>query len=66
MDHVYLGFPTDAIYVVTYIYTKVCTKIRLPLGEHTESIQIERGTIQGDTLSPLLFLIYKPFYSGSM
>ena len=33
-------------------------KKRLPSGEHTDSIPVERGTIQGNTRSPLLFLIY--------
>jgi hypothetical protein len=54
-----LGFPpTDAIDVVKDLYMEACTKVWLPSGLHTESIPAERGTIQGDTLSPLHFLIY--------
>ena len=53
-----LGFPTDAIDVVKDLYMEARTKIRLPSGEHTDSIPVERGTIQGNTRSPLLFLIY--------
>ena len=52
------GLPTDAIDVVKDLYTEACTKIRWPSGEHTESIQVKRGTIQGETFPPLLFLIY--------
>ena len=50
-----LGFPTDAINVVADLYTNATTRIKLPTGL-TEPININRGTIQGDTLSPLLFL----------
>jgi len=52
-----LGFPEDAIEVITELYTDAITKIRLYFAE-TGPIKIERGTIQGDTLSPLLFLTF--------
>ena len=55
-----LGFPDDVITVVKGIYTGACTKIHLhkPQGITTNSVDVGRGTIQGDTLSPLIFLIY--------
>ena len=52
-----LGFPNDAIHVIADLYTDAITKIRLYFAE-TDSIAIERETIQGDTLSPLLVLIF--------
>jgi len=52
-----LGFPEDAIEVIAELCTDAITKIRLYFAE-TGPIKIERGTIQGDTLSPLLFLIF--------
>ena len=53
-----LGFPTDAIEAVKHLYTQASTQIRLPSGGNTDPIPVERGTIQGDTLSPFLFLLY--------
>jgi hypothetical protein len=52
-----LGFPTDAIDVVRSIYTEARTHITHHNMEGP-GIPISRGTIQGDTLSPLLFLIF--------
>ena len=52
-----LGFPTDAVNVIANLYTNATTKIKLAAGL-TDEINIDRGTIQGDTLSPLLFLIF--------
>jgi hypothetical protein len=52
-----LGFPTNAIDVVKNLYYQAHTRIRLPSG-CTGDIPVERGTNQGDTLSPFLFLIY--------
>ena len=51
-----LGFPEDAIEVIAELYTDAITKIKLDFAE-TGPLKIERGTIQGDTLSPLRFLI---------
>lgn len=52
-----LGFPTDAIEVVKQLYTGTTTTIKTPHG-NTNPIPMDRGTIQGDSLSPFLFIIY--------
>ena len=52
-----LGFPTDAINVIEDLYTDATTQVKLPMGK-TDAIHINRGTIQGDSLSPFLFLIF--------
>jgi ribonuclease HI len=52
-----LGFPTDAIEVVKDLYMSAHTKIKTPYGS-TPEIPIDRGTIQGDSLSPFLFVLY--------
>jgi hypothetical protein len=52
-----LGFPADAIEVVKNLYYQAHTRIRMP-SSCTGNTSVERGTIQGDTLSPFLFLIY--------
>ena len=52
-----LGFPTDAIDVIKGIYEDSRTSVQLPAGR-TEPLVITRGTIQGDPLSPLLFILY--------
>ena len=52
-----LGFPEDVIEVIPELYTDAINKIKLYFAE-TGPIKIERGTIQGDTSSPLLFLIF--------
>eukprot|EP00983_Pelagomonas_calceolata_P026145 821650-Pelagomonas_calceolata.AAC.1 len=54
-----LGFPTDAVDNVRNLYKEAHTRVRLPSGNFTNDISIERGTIQGDALSPFLFLIYR-------
>ena len=53
-----LGFPTDAIDAVKNLYENATTQVKLPSGVCTGQIPVERGTIQGDTLSPILILIY--------
>jgi hypothetical protein len=53
-----LGYPTDAINLIGNIYSQSST---IYLGEYfgkTLPILIQRGTIQRDTLSPNLFLIF--------
>ena len=56
-----MGLPDVATNTVKDIYTNACTKlwckVFMPSGV-TEDISIGRGTIQGDTLSPYLFLIF--------
>jgi len=47
-----LGFPTDAIDAVKNLYEDATTQIRI------QKIPVERGSIQGDTLSPFLFFLY--------
>ncbi len=52
-----MGFPEIAIDNVRGIYQSATTSIITPHGP-TAPIPIERGTIQGDTLSPFLFLVF--------
>lgn len=52
-----LGFPTDAIEVVKDLYRGARTSIQTPHGQ-TNDIVIDRGTLQGDSLSPFLFVLY--------
>ncbi|KAJ9528899.1 hypothetical protein QJQ45_000456 [Haematococcus lacustris] len=52
-----LGFPTDATDAVKDLYTGATTRFKTPYG-HTDPVPVDRGTIQGDSLSPFLFLIY--------
>eukprot|EP00775_Hariotina_reticulata_P015153 gene15153-biopygen1942 len=52
-----LGFPTDAIEVVKDLYTNARTTFQTPYGP-TATMVLDRGTIQGDSLSPFLFIIY--------
>ena len=54
-----LGFPTEAIDAVRNLYESATTQVKLPSSEVcTGQIPVERGTIQGDTLSPFFFLLY--------
>ena len=52
-----LGFPDGAINAVKGIYSHSQMRVITPHGR-TAPIPIERGTIQGDTLSPFLFLVF--------
>ena len=53
-----LGYPQDAVPLIGNIYSQSTTTY---MGEYfgkTQPIPIQRGTIQGDTLSPYLFIIF--------
>ncbi|KAJ9519674.1 hypothetical protein QJQ45_013303, partial [Haematococcus lacustris] len=52
-----LGFPTDATDAVRDLYTGATTRFKTPYGQ-TDPVPVDRGTIQGDSLSPFLFLLY--------
>jgi exonuclease III/ribonuclease HI len=52
-----LGYPTDGIDVVKDLYTGATTRFSVN-GTLTAPISVDRGTLQGDSLSPLLFNIY--------
>ena len=58
----YLGLPQEAIEVVGNLYPgpredgePMNIKVRTPYGD-TGDISVRRGTIHGDTLSPMLFI----------
>jgi hypothetical protein len=53
-----LGYPQVAVTVVGNIYSHSSTIFSGPHFSHTLSIPILRGTIQGDILSPYLFIIF--------
>ena len=55
MNH--LGFPDDCIHVIRDLYTNAHTCFLVAGGE-TPPVKIDRGTLQGDSLSPLLFIIF--------
>ena len=53
-----LGYPQDVVAIVGNIYSQSTTTFT---GEHfdkTQPIPIQRGTIQGDTLSLYLSIIF--------
>jgi hypothetical protein len=52
-----LGFPTDAIEVVKDLYTGATTTVHTPHSP-IDPLEFNRGTIQGDSLSPFLFVVY--------
>eukprot|EP00983_Pelagomonas_calceolata_P006062 201449-Pelagomonas_calceolata.AAC.1 len=53
-----MTFPTDASDTVKNLYENATTQVKLPSGRTTGKIPDERGTIQGDTLSAFVFLLY--------
>jgi hypothetical protein len=52
-----LGYPESAVKVVQDLYTGATPSVQTPFGP-TTPINIHRGTIQGDSLSPYLFIVY--------
>ena len=52
-----LGFPPTLVDLVAAVYKNSTTDIQTPHGS-TPRMSINRGTIQGDSLSPVLFAIY--------
>jgi hypothetical protein len=52
-----LDFPTDATEVIKNLYMGASTAISTPYGP-TTPIAMDRGTIQGDSLSPFVFIWY--------
>eukprot|EP00887_Chlorella_sp_A99_P006022 scaffold27.g6022.t1 len=52
-----MGFPHHAVRAVQHLYTGAHTTIRTAFGD-SEPIPIDRGTLQGDSLSPFLFLLF--------
>ena len=58
----FLGYSRDIVRMVADLYSgdgddPMKVKVRTDFGE-TEQFPVRRGTIQGDTLSPLLFIVY--------
>jgi hypothetical protein len=53
-----LGYPLDAIKLISSIYSESYTTITGSYFGKTKPIAIHRRTIQGDTLSPYLFIIF--------
>jgi hypothetical protein len=53
-----LGYPQDAINLIGNIYSNSSTIFFGSYFDETKPVYIQRGTIQGDTLSPYLFIIF--------
>ena len=52
-----LGFPKDAVEVVQDLHKNARTQVHCNFGQ-TQDIMVRRGTIQGDSLSPFLFIVF--------
>ena len=53
-----LGFPLDAVDVVSDLYVHASSVVQLGHHGSTRAIPVGRGSIQGDILSPFIFLIF--------
>ena len=53
-----LGYPEDAVRIIDNIYSHSNTTFSEEYFGKTKEIPIQRGTIQGDILSPYLFIIF--------
>jgi len=52
----FLGIPEDFIFIVANLYKGARTTFQTIHG-YTDLVKVLRGTVQGDPLSPLLFLL---------
>ncbi|KAL4446708.1 hypothetical protein ABPG77_007952 [Micractinium sp. CCAP 211/92] len=52
-----MGFPLHAVQAVQGLYNGASTSIRAAFGT-SDPVEIERGALQGDSLSPFLFLLF--------
>jgi ribonuclease HI/exonuclease III len=52
-----LGYPADMVGVIGNLYRGAGTRISTPHGP-TGTVDLGRGTVQGDSLSPMLFIIF--------
>ena len=53
------GYPQDSVTLVANIYSHSNTIFTREHFGQTQTIPIQRGTIQGDTVSPYLFIIFR-------
>jgi hypothetical protein len=53
-----LGFPTDVVAIIADLYVNATSVVQVGNFGSTHPIPVRRGTIQGDILSPFLFLIF--------
>ena len=60
-----LGYPADAVHVVRGLYESAFTTVVTPHGT-TAPIKVQRGTLQGDSLSPFLFIHTVPGTTASV
>ena len=51
------GYPDDIVNIVKDLYRGASTSVRTPLGDTPSFLNLGKGNVQGDPLSPLLFII---------